>query len=336
PVGESISGWVLRHRTPLLVIGDEHPDPEVDALLRRGRRRRDTEAELESALCIPLEVQGRVLGVLNATKRHTTERFDEADLAVAVELARRVALAIDHARLYRDAQQQAQLQTALNDALRQTERLQRFFAPQIAELFADQEDKLHTHRRELTILFSDIRGFTSLSENLEPEELVALLNEYFSAMTEVVYEYGGTLDKYLGDGILAFFGDPVPQPDHAVRAVRAALAMQRRLAALQDHWFAAGYARLAMGIGINTGWVTVGTVGSRWRQEYTIIGDNVNVASRLTGVAGPGEIVLSEKTWRLVREHIGVVPRGAVRLKGKRQLMPIFVATDAGVEAEAL
>lgn len=211
--------------------------------------------------------------------------------------------------------------------LQRMSQLSRFLSPQVAELVSRRGAELDTHRRELSILFADVRGFTSFSETLEPEELIAILNEYLGAMTDVVFQCGGTLDKYLGDGVMAFFGDPVPQADHAFRAVRCGLAMQERLAELQRKWLGEGRTKLTMGVGINSGWVTVGTVGSSSRSEYTVIGDNVNLASRLTSVAGPGEVLLSEKTWRLLNGAVTVESRGELPLKGKTQPVQVYLAT---------
>lgn len=205
-------------------------------------------------------------------------------------------------------------------------RLTRFLSPQVAEMVARDDAGLTTRRRELTVLFADVRGFTTFSETLEPEELIAMLNEHLGAMTEVVFAEGGTLDKYLGDGIMSFFGDPISQEDHAVRAVRCAIAMQHRLAELQRAWFADGRPKLAMGVGVNSGWVTVGLVGSASRSEYTVIGDNVNLASRLASAAGPGEVLLSDKTRRLLGGALPVETRGELSVKGKVQPVQVYAA----------
>lgn len=207
-------------------------------------------------------------------------------------------------------------------------RLGRFLSPQVAELVAREGDAPRTHRRELTLLFADARGFTSLSETLEPEELTGMLDRYLEAMTEEVFDQGGTLDKYLGDGLMAFFGDPVPQPDHALRAARCAVRMQRRLAALQTEWFAAGDPQLAMGIGMNSGWATVGIIGSASRSEYTAIGDNVNLASRLASLAEPGEILVSEKTWRALAGAFAIQNRGPISVKGMARPVRVFAIRD--------
>ena len=175
--------------------------------------------------------------------------------------------------------------------LRRTEELRRYVSPQVADAIVIEGSPvtLAPTRRNLSILVSDIRGFTEMSERMEPEELVDALNQYFGAMTDVVFSHGGTLDKYLGDGILAFFGDPIPFEDHAERAVASAFEMQRSLDRLRDMWMVQYEEELTIGIGISTGYVTVGNIGSADRIEYTVIGNHVNVASRLAGrLGGPG------------------------------------------------
>jgi class 3 adenylate cyclase len=145
-------------------------------------------------------------------------------------------------------------------------------------------------RKQLTMLFADLRGFTAFSDIAEPEEVIALLNTYLSRMTDLVFKYEGTLDKFLGDGMLVFFNDPVPQPDHAKRAVEMAMEMQEQALDMGSEFYV-GDSPLKMGIGITTGYVTVGTIGSEHRMEYTVVGTQVNLAARLVSVAEPGQII---------------------------------------------
>jgi class 3 adenylate cyclase/CHASE3 domain sensor protein len=182
--------------------------------------------------------------------------------------------------------------------LERANRLKRYLSPQVADsiLAGETEVSLISRRRNLTIFFSDIRGFTPLSERIEPEELVDRLNEYLSAMTELVFKHGGTLDKYIGDAIMVFFGDPVPQGDHAQRAVRMALEMRDKLHELQERWSLRHEEPLTIGIGIATGYVTVGDIGSSARSDYTVLGNHVNLASRLADQAKADEILVSERT----------------------------------------
>ena len=173
-------------------------------------------------------------------------------------------------------------------------------------------------------MFVDLRGFTSLSENLPAEKLAPLLNAYLTRLTEAVFAEGGTLDKYLGDGLMAFFGDPVVYPDHADRAVRAALDMQRSISSVSTNGGLDDDQSLAIGVGITSGTVTVGTIGSKNRLEYTAVGNNVNLASRLTSLAAPGEILCDERTATAVGDWAEVVSRGADFIKGRSRPVAIF------------
>jgi len=180
-----------------------------------------------------------------------------------------------------------------------------YVAPQLVERMAHARDDvpLESRNKELTILFADIRGFTRMAENMEPQQLRDYLNRFLTAMTEVIHAYDGTVDKYIGDAVMAFWGAPVDDPEHADHAVAAAIAMQRRVDALNEEFAALGWPRLAVGIGINTGVVRVGDMGSRLRRAYTVIGDAVNLAARLEGLSKglALPIVVGDATRRAVR-----------------------------------
>jgi adenylate cyclase len=205
----------------------------------------------------------------------------------------------------------------------------RFVSPEVVDQLIDTQD-IHSlnKRADLTILFSDIRGFTTLSEKLSPEAVVALLNPYLETMTGVIHRHGGTVDKYEGDAIVAFFGEPVPHPDHALRAARAAIEMQTRLAKLREKWEAEGLfsGRFEIGIGLNSGEAFVGLIGSAQRINYTVIGDNVNLASRLQDLtktyAWP--IILSESTARAIESEFEVEFIEAAPIRGKAEPVRIY------------
>jgi adenylate cyclase len=190
-------------------------------------------------------------------------------------------------------------------------------------------------KKELTILFSDIKSFTTYSAPLAPDQIQKSLNEYFDAMVEVVFRYEGTVDKYIGDGLMVFFGDPEPQPDHAVRCVRAAIDMQRKVRELKERWEKEGGIPIQIRIGINTGEVVVGNMGSARRLSYTVLGSPVNLAQRLESNAPVGGIMVSQRTWELVRDHVPTQSLGEIKVKGIDELMPVYeVLVDGEAEGE--
>ena len=173
------------------------------------------------------------------------------------------------------------------------------------------------------MLFSDIRGFTSLSETLTPQELVNHLNVYLTAMTDTILEYGGTLDKYVGDEIMCFWGAPLPQKDHALLACKCAIRQMQRLDELNASW--PDTKQIHIGIGLNSGVMTVGNMGSPGRMNYTLMGDNVNLGARLEGTNkqyGTG-IIISEYTYGLVKAHVTVRKLDTIRVKSKKK--PVFI-----------
>jgi adenylate cyclase len=198
----------------------------------------------------------------------------------------------------------------------------------VDELIRDpSKAKLGGDRKEITVLFSDIRGFTSFSEKLQPEEVVSLLNEYLGAMTEIVFEHEGTLDKFVGDAIMALWGAPVGQPDHAERACKCALAMIVKLKELQAKWTAEGRHVIDIGIGINTGDMVVGNMGAPGKKmDYTVIGDNVNLGARLEGLTRKynNHIIISEYTFAQVKDLVQAKELDSVTVKGKEKPVVVY------------
>jgi adenylate cyclase len=211
---------------------------------------------------------------------------------------------------------------------RERRRLSQFFSPEVLRAVVRQRDgtSLESSRRLVTVLFADIRGFTSLSERLEPEEVAEMLREYLSEMTEVVFKYGGTVDKYIGDCVMALYNVPIEDPDHVMNAMRTALEMQERTLAVSARWEQRLGAVIRSGIGINTGDAVVGTMGSRQRLEYTAIGDTINLGSRLEaltkehGVA----IIISEFTQRALPADFLTRELGEVTVRGRSQPVKIY------------
>jgi adenylate cyclase len=195
--------------------------------------------------------------------------------------------------------------------------------------------ELGGEKRELTIMFTDLAGFSSFSERLGPVELTALLNDYLSEMTDIIMEEGGTLDKYEGDAIIAFWNAPLEQADHAVRACRAALRCQRRLAELRETYQQRTGASLRMRVGLNTGEVVVGNMGSHKRFNYTILGDAANLASRLEGAnkAFGTEMMVSGSTWQQASSHFRARKLADLRVVGRKTAVPVYELTGFASDA---
>ncbi len=242
---------------------------------------------VRSALAAPLIGEGRrTLGVLYVDNLRDVNAFTEADLDFLVAYAGIAAAAMER----------EQSVDRLREATRVRENFERYFTPQLAGRIANQRGDavLGGDRRRVVVLFSDIRGFTEVAESLPPDQMAAQLNEYFAKMVDCVFRHDGALDKFIGDALMAYWGAPVSAPDDADRAIRAALDMHTELMALNERWTADGRSALHAGIGINAGDAFVGNIGSPRRLEYTLIGDTVNLANRLCGLARGGEILISD------------------------------------------
>ncbi len=218
--------------------------------------------------------------------------------------------------------------------------LMRYVSPQIVEAMMHDRRlaELHNEKRDLTVLFSDVRGFTSISEKIPVDQLVATLNEFLNGMVEVIFRNGGTLDKFVGDCVMAFWGAPLRQENHAELAARAALEMQATLVRLNESWRQQGRPELAIGVGLNSGEVIFGNIGSERRMDFTVIGDNVNLASRLESSTKElkASIVISEATYRRIAAQAEVRDLGTIHVKGKDVPIKVYELLGmAGKEKEA-
>jgi adenylate cyclase len=205
------------------------------------------------------------------------------------------------------------------EQLRRYNELRRYLSPKLSEIILSSGNTLGAapQRKMMTVVFSDIRNFTSFTENLEPEELFPLMDKYLSEMTKIIHQYDGTLNKIIGDGLLVFYGDPIPMTDHAQRAVMMAIDMQKKVVELKDEWLEYGH-DFGVGIGINTGYMTVGNIGSDIHKDYTVIGNQVNVASRLESLAKAGQILVSQRTYSKVKSLVDVEKVGIIQVQGLR------------------
>jgi len=235
--------------------------------------------------------------------------FDELDEVLLRIVGNQAATAIDNARTYRMVDQLG--------------RLKRFFSPQLAELIirGGADDPLKTHRREVTVVFLDLRGFTAFAETAEPEEVMGVLREYHAEMGKLILAHEGTLERFTGDGMMIFFNDPLPVPDAGVRAARMAAEMQERVTTLTVKWRRLGY-ELGLGIGIAKGFATIGGIGFEGRLDYGAIGTVTNLAARLCGEAKGGEILVSTRLAAELEDLVETEELAPLTLKGFARPVP--------------
>ncbi len=272
---------------------------------------------VRSAMCSPLMAEGdRVLGLLYVDNLTATNSFSDEDLQFLIAFSGITALGIKQSRYVEQIKRESMVRS----------NFERYFAPNVAAEIAQQQQevKLGGDKRPITILFADIRGFTSMSEKMSPDAIAHLLTEYFTEMVDIIFEHGGTLDKFMGDAIMALWGAPIAHADDPDRAIRAAVAMQQALAALNEKWVREGRPAVEIGIGINHGEVFAGNIGSHRRLEYTVIGDAVNVASRLCSKAKGGEIIVSEPFKKMLKDKVGLEALEPLELKGKEKAVKVF------------
>jgi class 3 adenylate cyclase len=267
-------------------------------------------AKAQSQLALPLLVKDRLVGVLTV-ESPKANAFDELDEILLTIVANQAATAIDNARTYQMVEKLG--------------RLKRFFSPQLAELIVTggADDPLKTHRRDVTVVFLDLRGFTAFAETAEPEEVMSVLREYHGEMGRLILEHEGTLERFTGDGMMIFFNDPTPVADPARRAVRMALAMRERVTPLCERWRRRGH-ELDLGIGIAEGYATIGAIGFEGRWDYGAIGTVTNLAARLCGEAKPSQILVTRRVASDAEDQIETEPIGPLVLKGLAKPVPAF------------
>jgi adenylate cyclase len=280
---------------------------------------------IRSAMAVPLIAKNEVLGVLFLDTRERTGAFTDRDLRVATAIAAQCASVLEAAELRRRLQSEE----------RQRESLARFLPPVLVDRVTQGQLQLQDagELRPVTVLFSDIRGFTSFAETSEPAEVVSMLKDYFELMAEVVFNHRGIVDKFIGDAVMALWGAPEALEDAPLRACRAAIEMQGKLAAFNAQRRSQGRLEIGVGVGINSGLAVVGLMGSSRRPEYTAIGDTVNVASRLCGLAEPGQVLVSGETARLVGDALDFNTLPDAKVKGRQKRVTVFQVIDRTGEA---
>lgn len=264
---------------------------------------------IRSAMCVPLKMERRILGSIYIDTTKAVSSFGEEELELFASLASQSAMAIDNVRLHEQVVEEE----------KKRQNLGRFLSPAIVEKVMSEGSGLELggRKQRVTTMFADIRGSSKIAEQLQPIELVQLLNEHFTHMADIVFKFRGTLDKFMGDELMAVFGAPISEADDALRAVQCALAMQECNASLNAARANAGKITIHMGIGIETGEVIAGYIGSPRRMEFTVVGDRVNTAKRFCDMAEGGKVVIGDEVHQEVRAHFVTSPFGTVTLRGK-------------------
>lgn len=269
--------------------------------------------QIRSAICVPLWKKEQIIGVIQLDSVRFDNQFTQDDLELLKAIGSQMAMVIEQASLNQQIREEEKMRS----------RLERFIPPQIIDMVVrGGQELMEPNDVTATIVFTDIVGFTPLSEEMPPREVNILLNHYFSKMTNIIFKYDGTLDKYVGDGLMAVFGAPMEKEDDPERAIMAAKEMIEELVKMREK--AHTNRELHIRIGINTGRVVAGNIGSPQRMDYTVIGDAVNIASRLENLAAPDQILIGEETYRRIKGKFDIREVGARKVKGKTAEIVVY------------
>ncbi|MBA3321237.1 MAG: GAF domain-containing protein [Pyrinomonadaceae bacterium] len=310
-IGRTITSKAMRERVALL-----SQDATADAQF--GSAQSIISQGVRSTICAPLAGESCVYGALYADRLDPHAVFTRDDLELLSAIAAQTTVALENARSHK--------RLAREEVARSN--YGRFLPEYVVRQMLEHPEsfQLGGTNQTITVLFADVRGFTRLAEHAPPTQVVELLNKYFTAMTEIIFAHGGTLDKYIGDGLMALFGAPTATPQDAAHAVQVAIAMQRQMTHVNADLRAGGLPEIHIGIGLHTGEATVGYIGSERRTEYTAIGDTVNLAARLESNARPGQILLSESVIQacLPADTFPVVQQPPLSVKNRIQPVPVY------------
>ncbi|MBV9290207.1 MAG: response regulator [Hyphomicrobiales bacterium] len=321
----------VRGEAPDLVLLDVTM-PRMDGLEACRRIKDDASLGLVPVILVTARADSKdvIQGLEAGADEYLTKPVDQAALVARVRSMLRIK------ELHDRAKQQAGERAAWSEELERrvaeqviqierAGRLRRFLSPQVADLVlaSSSMEALESHRREVTVVFCDLRGFTAFAEVAEPEEVMTVLREYHAALGALIHEFEGTLERFVGDGVLVLFNDPVPCPDPCLRGARMAAAMRVRLKELAARWRAAGH-MLGFGVGIAHGYATLGSIGFEGRSDYSAIGTVVNLAARLCAEAGDGHILVDSRVRAAIQNAATLEAAGELALKGLHRVVPAF------------
>ncbi len=309
-ISQTIANWVLRERVAVITSDARH-----DPRFQRGESIHMY--HIRSAMCVPLWSETDTLGVIYLDNLYEAHAFTEEELELVTAVANQVAIGMRQIRLSEQLRDEAIIRANLSG----------YHSPDVVEMILQKSRggrsvSIEVTEEVVTVLFCDIVGFTSLSERLTASEIAEFLNAFFDRMTRTIFGFKGSVNKYIGDAIMAIFGAPLPMGNHSEQAVRAALAMQTEIAAVQDSL--PSDRRFQLRIGVNTGRVVVGNIGSPQRMEFTVLGDPVNVAQRLESICTPGKVYVGEETYQATRDLFQYKDLGQVSLKGRQQQLHVY------------
>jgi adenylate cyclase len=309
-ISQTISSWVLRERVAVITSDARH-----DPRFQRGES--ILAYHIRSAMCVPLWSETDTVGVIYLDNLFEAHAFTEEELELVTAVANQVAIGIRHIRLSEQLRDEAIIRANLAG----------YHSPDVVEMILRRSREgrslaIEVADEVVTVLFCDIVGFTSMSERLGSADVADLLNLFFDRMTRAIFSFKGSVNKYIGDAIMAIFGAPIASGSHSELAVRAALLMQQEVAAMQE--MMAADRRFRVRIGVNSGRVVVGNIGSTQRMEFTVLGDPVNVAQRLESICEPGKVYVGEETYLKTRDLFRYRDLGEITVKGKQQQIRVY------------
>ncbi|MCK4908907.1 MAG: GAF domain-containing protein [Planctomycetes bacterium] len=308
-VSSTITNKVIKDKVSI-ITSDAKSDPRFEMGMSIAQ------FNIRSALCVPLWEKQEVFGVIYLDNLMKSYAFKSSDLDLLTAIANQIAIRIKQEELY---------EKLTNEALMRTN-LERYHSPDVVEriIKGGGEIKMEVEEKEATVVFADIQDFTTISERMDPQNLASMLNDFFETASHIVFEFNGSVNKYIGDAVMAIFGAPTPLEDHAVKAVEAALKMVRELGKLQENIDESKRERYHVRVGINTGKLVAGNIGSVKRIEYTVLGDVVNVASRLNQYGKSNQVVIGEGTYAYAKDKFKFKDLGKVKLKGKKKELKVY------------